>query len=147
MPRILLSDDEPYVRRCFEIALDADDIEIEGVIGGTDALELMADKSYDLLFTDILNPQMDGYDLIAKVSELHPEIPIIITSTPLPGDLKYTALVEHGLAITLKKQGVRGFLEKPFDRATLFEAISHGLRAEKMTSVKVWPYGMAQWYG
>ena len=48
--------------------------------GGTQALEIMANESVDLLLSDVLMPEMDGYQLASIVQERYPAIKIQMVS-------------------------------------------------------------------
>ena len=47
---------------------------------GAEALELFATQPVDLLITDFRMPNMDGVELITRIREMRPELPIILLS-------------------------------------------------------------------
>ncbi|TAN71447.1 MAG: response regulator [Methylobacter sp.] len=79
------------------------------------ALELLAQTTYDVLLTDIMMPQVDGYELIRRVRALgYDKLPIIaITAKAMQGD--------DSLCL---QAGANAYLAKPVDVNALIELIS-----------------------
>lgn len=79
--RILLVDDNPdmreYLRRILGIKWN-----VETAPNGVVALECLNEKKFDLIITDLIMPQLDGYDLVKtlRANPLFHNIPIIILS-------------------------------------------------------------------
>jgi DNA-binding response OmpR family regulator len=70
--KVLIVDDEPYIRLLLERALE--DFEDEGVKilianNGKDALELIAAEKPALVFLDVMMPNMNGFDVCHKVKK------------------------------------------------------------------------------
>jgi FixJ family two-component response regulator len=71
----------------------------------------------DLLITDICMPKMNGIELLAKVRNLYPLLPIIV-------------LTAHGdvpLAVQAMKEGAYDFIEKPLDENSLIPVVKNAL--------------------
>jgi len=58
----------------------ADQWEMDFVTGGQEALELMEDKAYDVIVSDMKMPEMSGEELLGKVKELYPATARIVLS-------------------------------------------------------------------
>lgn len=77
--RILIVDDEPWVQEVFkdfcEIT-DAFDVKMAG--NGTKALEMIRDNNFDLVTLDLIMPEMSGMEVLSKIKNLTPNLPVII---------------------------------------------------------------------
>ena len=80
MPRILIAEDDPAVRRFVARALTHRGYDVTAAEDGIAALEALSDASYDLLLTDIVMPGLDGIALALKVTREHPGMPVLMMS-------------------------------------------------------------------
>mgnify|MGYP001436830887 CR=1 FL=1 len=76
--RVAVVDDDRAIRWVLERALAQPDLEVECIERGDTALERLLADPPDVLVTDIRMPGIDGLDLMAKVREAHPELPVIV---------------------------------------------------------------------
>ena len=94
----------------------------------TSPLEAIAEiashpQQLDLLITDRSMPELSGYDLIARVHELRPELPVVLVSGFAPDeDQKQRQL------------NISGFLNKPFEKDELAELLERLLNATGTTN-------------
>ncbi len=77
---ILVADDEPSVREFVERALNYAGYAVKAVPDGNAALQALQERTYDLLLTDIVMPDLDGIDLSLKVSKDYPDTRILMMS-------------------------------------------------------------------
>lgn len=77
---ILVADDEPSVRQFVERALNYAGFAVTAVPDGNAALAALEKRSYDLLLTDIVMPDLDGITLALKVSKDYPQTRILMMS-------------------------------------------------------------------
>ena len=126
--KIMVVDDEEYNRLLFKKILDRWKTECHLVENGMDALELLKEKKFDLLFMDMRMPGIDGLKATRfireemKISES--ELPVIfISAAPGIEDLK-----------SLKEAGVSEFLQKPFTEIMLLNAITRVISGKKESS-------------
>ena len=77
---ILVADDEASVRDFVERALNYAGFAVTTVEDGQQALEKLQERSYDLLLTDIVMPELDGIALALKASKDYPEMKILMMS-------------------------------------------------------------------
>ncbi|NBU72817.1 MAG: response regulator [Bacteroidetes bacterium] len=80
MPSILIIDDERSVRSSLAETLSLEGYEVEQAADGIIGWEMINQGQFDLVFSDIKMPRMDGMELLARVQELRPELPIIMIS-------------------------------------------------------------------
>ncbi|MDA1191863.1 MAG: response regulator, partial [Candidatus Poribacteria bacterium] len=78
MARLLVVDDERTQRALLERFLTNDGYEVESASDGAAALELVQSTPVDLVITDLRMPGMNGRELLAKLQQLDPTLPVII---------------------------------------------------------------------
>ncbi len=78
--RILIVDDEPALRDITQEILTMAGYQVLIADTGDAALEILTRETVDLLLSDIIMPQMNGFDLAKAVSEKHPTIKIQLAS-------------------------------------------------------------------
>jgi CheY-like chemotaxis protein len=78
-PHILVVDDEPMVRALVSRALTDDGYQVTATHDGQAALELTrtTDPKFDLIVTNTWMPGLSGSELIARLAQDFPEIPIL----------------------------------------------------------------------
>ena len=77
---ILLVDDEEALLEHSEIILTTCGYTVLSAGSAKEALELLKNYPVDLVITDVIMPEMDGYQLVAEVERLYPEVKIQIVS-------------------------------------------------------------------
>ena len=120
--RILLADDHPANRKVVEIMLGESEVELSVVEDGKQALDLFAERTFDLVLMDMQMPVMDGLSATRAIRAL--EQARGQARTPLVM-LTANALPEHVEAG--REAGADGHLAKPITMATLFAAIEAAL--------------------
>jgi len=82
MPTILVVDDDAVdqeqARRCLQ-ALDDTEVLLAG--DGATALEILARQSVDLVVSDLRMPGMDGIELVEKIRDDFPPVPVLIITS------------------------------------------------------------------
>ena len=80
MIHILVVDDDEKLNRTICKWLNDVGFETKGVLNAKDAFEEMYNSLYDLIISDIMMPEMDGFAFAEKVRELNKHIPILFVS-------------------------------------------------------------------
>jgi CheY-like chemotaxis protein len=116
--RILLVDDDAFVRRLLRLTLSAHDFEIAEASDGDLALDLIDAQHPELVLLDWQMPFTPGSTVLNRLQERHPDLPVVVLTTD-PG--------ERAEAMRL---GATAFLTKPFSPLGLLETIESllGLR-------------------
>jgi NADH:ubiquinone oxidoreductase subunit E/AmiR/NasT family two-component response regulator len=110
-PRILIVDDELVVIRSAERVLKGEGYSVEGALGGREAIMKLGETAYDLVFTDLKMPEVDGITLIRWIKKMKPAVGIvIITGYPSQETIKE--------ALEL---GIIDYVPKPFTPAVLLD--------------------------
>jgi PAS domain S-box-containing protein len=76
--RVLVVDDDGGIRKTLEeiLALEGCDVETAG--DGREALQKIEASRFDAVLSDVVMPNMDGYDLYRALREQHPELPVLM---------------------------------------------------------------------
>lgn len=77
---ILIIDDEPAIRRSFELVLRVPGRAVLTAESGERGLELLAERGADLVFLDLNMPGLDGVDTLLRIRETHPSTPVYIVT-------------------------------------------------------------------
>ncbi len=80
MHTILVAEDEEDIRAIIVDVLSKPGYRVLAASSGSDALRFMTDESIDLLVTDVVMPDMNGFQLARQAREHHPEIILIYMS-------------------------------------------------------------------
>ena len=119
MANILVVDDEPDVLAALERTLRLAGHEVSTAADATQALELCADHSFDLVVLDYIMPSMSGIELLNRIRGYHPTIRSVIVSGKIDSQLS-----EVGIAAELRDRiEADTYLHKPLDNPRLLDAI------------------------
>lgn len=111
--RILIVDDNPVNVMFMEKALKKYAFtHIASAITGAQALEMVQEKPYDLLFMDGQMPEMDGFEATRKIREA-------TLKWPQPKIIGATADAMQGAKERCKKAGMDDYISKPIDKKKL----------------------------
>jgi len=124
MQRVLVIDDQPYVRAAVVAALRANRFEAVAVDSGPAGLTAFAESKFDLAIIDVYLPGMDGIKVIKELRTRAGHVPIIAMSGVQIGLSDHTAL-----DILPRAPGMSGIvcLRKPFRPHELLHAIQSAL--------------------
>lgn len=120
--RILVVDDDPINLQVIQSILSADHYDVLTVTSGKKALEALHIKEWDLVISDVMMPQMSGYELTQRIRQQFSmtELPVLVlTARSQPVD------IENGFL-----SGANDYVTKPVD------ALELRSRVYALTSVK-----------
>jgi len=80
MKKILLVDDEESIHLLYREELEEDGYEVHSALSGEEALEKLNIISPDLVILDINMPGINGIDVLRRMKEMHPHLPVILCS-------------------------------------------------------------------
>ncbi len=78
MPRLLVVDDEDFVRDLLKDMLEGEDCEVTLASNGSEALALFREFQFDAICTDVGMPGMSGWELAREIRHLDQRIPIAV---------------------------------------------------------------------
>jgi CheY-like chemotaxis protein len=116
--RVLLVEDSEEVRETTIEFINEVGFDVVAVESAEEALERLADASFDIVFTDISLPGMSGIELVKRLREKNPQQRVVIASG-YGADLGRQAF-GAGVAV----------LSKPYDLNTLERTLNEALDAE-----------------
>ncbi|MEY2783659.1 MAG: Response regulator MprA [Pseudomonadota bacterium] len=123
MTTILLVDDEDLLREGVREILEMSDYTVIEARDGEEALSQFAVNNVDMVISDVVMPNMDGVDLVSRLRESFPDIPILTIS----GGSRVVS-ARFGLDSALMS-GANASLTKPFTAKQLIEKVKELLPA------------------
>jgi two-component system response regulator FixJ len=114
--RIHLVDDEESVRRSTSFMLRTSGYDVDTYGSGVDFLGKVGDAKPGCILLDVRMPEMDGIEVQAELAKRGVKLPVIVLTGH--GDV--------GTAVAAMKGGAIDFLEKPFEKDALVEALERG---------------------
>jgi CheY-like chemotaxis protein len=120
---ILVVEDEPAVRSAAVRMLRRNGFRVLEAATGLEALSLLGDHTCDVLFTDVVMPQMSGRELVDRVHERLPGLPVVYVSGYTGGMLETSGAPDEGVTL----------LQKPFGEQELVDQVRAVLDAKGAT--------------
>ena len=121
LPTLLIVEDNPDIRQ-FLVACLESDYQLETATNGQEGIDLALEIVPDLIISDVMMPQKDGFELceILKTDERTSHIPIILLTAKVDMESKISGL----------KTGADAYLTKPFEPEELM------VRLEKLFELR-----------
>lgn len=118
---VLIVDDEELFLKTVADGFSAygDRLELLTAPNGKVAADLLSRSRVDLVVTDLKMPEMDGFGLIAHMSHVRPDVPVIVM----------TAFGTPEIELDLQDRGVIQVMDKPIDFPALAEKVLEMLAA------------------
>ena len=110
---ILIIDDEAAIRESLETLLSLEGFTVSIARDGASGLELLSRNQYDLLLLDLALPGESGIDLLPRILEMQPNLPVIMI----------TAYGTVGNVVDAIRAGAENFVQKPWDNEKLLADI------------------------
>ncbi|MDE6758811.1 MAG: response regulator transcription factor [Clostridia bacterium] len=126
MLKVLLAEDDKDLNRYASFCLRNGGFEVVSCFDGEQALNALEKDKFDLILTDIMMPNVDGFELAQNVRAIDKNIPIIFMTAK---DDKPSQMMSYGM-------GVDDYVVKPFDMDVLLMKISALLRRAKIQTDK-----------
>ncbi len=116
--RVLVADDQPSILEAVELLLQPQGIHVDTVRSPQLLLEALGQSDYDVLLIDLnytrdTTSGQEGLDLLARLQEIDPRLPVIVM----------TAWGNIDLAVESIKRGARDFIQKPWENERLISII------------------------
>jgi two-component system nitrogen regulation response regulator NtrX len=128
MPKtILVADDEKGIRDTLKRLLEYDRYRVVLAEDGLEALRKAESDVVDLVLLDIKMPGMDGMEVLSRLHQTQPELPVVIISG-------------HGTiqtAVDATRLGAFDFIEKPIDADRILLVIRNGLAQRKLVAENI----------
>ena len=134
MARILVVDDEEDVRHSIRFALEGAGYDIFEAQNGLEADERLAENAFDLVITDMIMPEKEGFELIRDIKQNYPDVKIVaITGGGSKKNLKGDVIMgKDDILGFVNKFGADATLQKPFKLAELLDSVENCLSDKKL---------------
>src|SRR5919107_4469805 len=114
MPRVLIADDQPAVIEALRLLLKGEGFETRAIASPSDAAEALSRQTFDVALIDLnytrdTTSGQEGLDLLTRMRELDPTLPVVVM----------TAWGSVDLAVAALQRGASDFVQKPWDNARL----------------------------
>jgi len=124
MFKILIAEDDPFIRKLITLHLTQNGYDVVGTFDGISAFEAFKSEHFDILITDVMMPKMSGTELVAKIRSTDKDIPILILTA-----LESFEDKEKGF-----QSGTDDYMVKPIEMKELVLRIKALLRRSKITN-------------
>ncbi len=120
--RIMLIDNEEGLCRMMEAVLLDQGFEVQAHTVSTEAVETFAPGQWDLVISDIKMPGMDGLEVLQRIREKDPTVPVIMI----------TAFATVEMSIQALRKGAYDMLTKPFEPEELLYRVKNALKHTRL---------------
>jgi len=121
--RILVVDDEESITYLVKTELeDLPDFEVDTVLSGSDAINLIQAKVYDVVLLDVKMPRISGVEVLKHIKEHTPATQVIML----------TNIIDVKIAIETTKLGAYDFVSKPYESAELIATVYRALEHKQL---------------
>lgn len=83
MPSLLIVDDSPISRKIIRKLLPPGAFDIREAGNGLECLELYKQAPADLIFLDLTMPGMDGFETLAHLKQINPQVQVVVVSADI----------------------------------------------------------------
>ena len=121
-PLVLVVDDESDIRSSLRMILEYEGYELSEASSGEQALERLDTERPDVVLLDIKMPRMDGLEILARVKQSDPALPVVVISG-------------HGTiatAVEATRLGAFDFMEKPLERDRVLLVVRNALESGRL---------------
>jgi two-component system NtrC family response regulator len=124
MNTVLVVDDEKNYLVVLEDLLEEEGYKVLTAASGGEAIEIIHKTPVDTVLTDIRMPAMSGVELLERLRDFDPDLPVILM----------TAYAEVDQAVAAMKKGALDHIQKPFDNKDLKRAVARGVERRALTA-------------
>src|SRR5512146_1940934 len=123
--KILIVDDEPGVLLTSRAILQQEGYDVESAANGSEAVEAIRQRHYDLVLTDLKMPGIDGLGVLAEVRK----------RSPLTVTVMMTGYGSVGSALDAVQLGAYEYLLKPIEVEDLKQAVRRSLERKRLSEI------------
>jgi CheY-like chemotaxis protein/YHS domain-containing protein len=116
--QVLIVDDDQDIRRALHDLLESQHYMVKSVGTGVQALEQVRDQRFGVVILDLELPDVNGLEVLRRLKEGDPTLPIIML-TATSNDADKTAALQYG---------ARAFFTKPYSGHALISVVSAAIR-------------------
>lgn len=120
---VLIVDDDREIRESLSYYFNSVGWSPQTAKSGDEALKIIRRELPDVVISDIRMPGMDGQDLLVRIKQLAPDLPVVMI----------TAHGDVPAAIEAMKAGAVDFIEKPYDPEGVVNAAIHAVENSRLS--------------
>lgn len=117
--QILVVDDDPNIGRQFKRVLQQERCTVDIASQGSEAIERVKEQVYDLIFLDLVLPDMDGAQTFARIRKIDPDAHVVLMTGYPDSELVSKAMRYGAISLLIKpipsseiRRLVRGFKKR-----------------------------------
>lgn len=128
MPRVLIVDDEPAIRRAFSRILSERGVEVHVAEDGLRAEQLIGVQvePFDAIVTDISMPHIDGIELLHRIRQIDPDVPVLLI----------TGVPKLETAMRAVRLGAFRYIQKPVPTEEFAEEVMFATQVGRLARAK-----------
>ncbi|WP_049770430.1 sigma-54-dependent transcriptional regulator [Desulforapulum autotrophicum] len=120
---VLIVDDEAHILTGFSTELKYNGIKnIITCDASSKVMEILDQNDVGMVFLDLMMPEISGREILARITEHHPHIPVVVV----------TASSDVDTAVACMRQGAHDFLSKPVEPGRLASVCRHTMEYAEM---------------
>lgn len=122
MNKVLVVDDELNMRLVLGAMLKKEGYDVASAADGREALEILKSGRIAVVITDLKMPRIDGMELLRRITEHYPEVPVVM-------------ITAHGTvatAVEALKKGALDYVTKPFELDELKNVIAKAVKTRNL---------------
>ncbi len=121
-PALLVADDDPVALDLLAEVLSGEGYHVRAAGGGGECLALASAEPFDLALVDLRMPDLGGLELVKRLADVQPGLPVVIL----------TAFATMDTAIEAIREGAYDYLSKPFRMEEIKLVVSRALEARRL---------------
>jgi DNA-binding response OmpR family regulator len=105
-PSVLIVDDDVSLRKLFVTVLSRSGFDVDCACDGADGFDRIQAKDYAVVLLDLMMPNVNGFELLARLER---EMPAVLQR------IVVTTAVNNKIVDTVDRTKIHGVIRKPFD--------------------------------
>ncbi|OGP50513.1 MAG: hypothetical protein A2Y79_06365 [Deltaproteobacteria bacterium RBG_13_43_22] len=112
--KFLVIDDDPLTRHLLsDILCSIGEYQTDVATNGTFGIQEVKANNYEIVFTDLTMPELNGLEVLKEVQKINPRLPVVVV----------TGMSTIDVAIKVMKEGANDFITKPFKIKTITSTV------------------------
>jgi DNA-binding response OmpR family regulator len=120
--KVAVIDDDLFILEYMETILSQQGWDIKLFENGKTFIEEIKKYNPDLIFLDLMMPEINGFEVLQYLNHLHNDIPVIIMS----------ALTDKSTILKVKNHNIKGYLAKPTSSALVIDKVNEVLNTSSI---------------
>src|SRR4030043_2098332 len=123
---ILVVDDDPAICNLITRLMDKYGCSVIAYESGKEALDNFQENKFDVVVTDIVMPVVSGTEILGRIRDINPDVPVILM----------TGYTDFDTAVDAIKKGVFDLIIKPFKPEQIIHSIEKALKYKRLVEME-----------